>query len=89
MTGHLAPDVRWRTVDRVSRRNVVWLVAIVVVGVVGGVLAGWLWGVVAAGVTLVVSEVVERMRRQRIQRERGDGARKTSVFDVVTSRRRR
>ena len=66
-----------------------WLVVIVVVGVAVGVVAGWLWGVVAAGATLVVSEVVERARRERKRRERGDAAAKVSVRDAVTSRRRR
>jgi hypothetical protein len=68
---------------------VVWVAGVVVVGVAVGVLAGWLWGVLAAVATLVVSEAVERMRRTRIRRERGDGAPKVSVRDAVTSRRRR
>lgn len=70
-----------------SRRNVVWLVAIVGVGVVVALVAGWLWGVLAAVATLVVSEVVERRRRARLRRERGtDGPR---VRDVIGQRRRR
>ena len=77
-----------RTVDVVTRRNVVWLVAVLAAGVVVGVLAGWLWGVAAAIVTLVVSEVVERTRRARIRRVRGDATR-VGVRDVVGSRRRR
>ena len=48
-----------------SKRNIVWLVAIVVVGVAVAFAAGWLWGLLAAVVVLVVSEVVERTRRRR------------------------
>lgn len=72
----------------VTRRNVVWLVAVLAAGVVVGVLAGWLWGVAAAIVTLVVSEIVERTRRARVRRARGDATR-VGVRDVVGSRRRR
>lgn len=70
-----------------SRRNVVWLVAIVVVGAVVWIAAGWLWGVLAAIATLVVSEVVERQRRARLRAERG--AAPVGVRDVVKQRRRR
>lgn len=49
----------------VSTRNLYWLVAIVAVGVVVGVAAGWVWGLVGAAVTLVISEVVERAARRR------------------------
>ena len=66
-----------------------WLVAVVVAGVVVGVLAGWLWGVLAAVATLAVSEVVERTRRARIRRARGDDAPRVSVRDAVGPRRRR
>lgn len=48
-----------------STRNLYWLVAIVVVGIVLWVAAGWLWGLLGAVVTLVVSEVVERAARRR------------------------
>lgn len=66
----------------------VWLVAVLAAGVVVGVVAGWLWGVAAAIVTLAVSEIVERTRRARIRRARGDATR-VGVRDVVGSRRRR
>lgn len=66
----------------------VWLVAVVAAGVLVGVLAGWLWGLVAAVATLVVSEVVERTRRARIRRARGDDT-KVGLRDAVGSRRRR
>lgn len=49
-----------------STRNLIWLVVIVAVGLVVGFTAGWLLGLIAAGVTLAVSEVVER--RARAQR---------------------
>lgn len=66
----------------------VWLVAVVVVGVVVGVLVGWLWGLVAALITLVASEIVERNRRARLRRERGEEPR-SGVRDAIGSRRRR
>ena len=44
----------------VSTRNLYWLVAIVVVGVVLWVVGGWLWGLIGAVATLIVSEGVER-----------------------------
>lgn len=47
------------------RSQIVWLVAIVVVGVIVGVLAGVWWGIGAAAVVLVISEVVERVQRSR------------------------
>lgn len=72
-----------------NRRNVVWLAVIVVVGVVVVVAAGWLWGVLAALATLVVSEVVERGRRARLRAERGADAPRSGVRDLVKSRRRR
>lgn len=72
-----------------TRRNVTWLVVIVVVGVAVGALVGWLWGVLAAVATLVVSEVLERTRRARIRRERGADVPRARVRDVITSRRRR
>ena len=72
-----------------SRRNVIWLVAIVVVGAVVWIAAGWLWGLLAAVATLVVSEVVERRRRARLRRERGADAPQVSVRDAVKQRRRR
>lgn len=66
-----------------------WLVAIVVVGAVVWIVAGWLWGLLAAVATLVVSEVVERNRRARLRRERGSDTTNVSVRDVVKQRRRR
>lgn len=65
-----------------------WLVAIVAVGVVVWILGGWLWGLLAAVATLVVSEVVERSRRSRIRAERGDDAANVSVRDAIVRRRR-
>jgi hypothetical protein len=45
----------------------VWLAAIVAVAVIAWVALGWVWGLVGAGATLVVSEGVERRRRRRRQ----------------------
>lgn len=70
-----------------SKRNLVWLVAIVVVGAVAWITAGPLWGLVAAVATLLVSEVVERVVRARRRAVRGLAA--TSVRDGVEARRRR
>ncbi len=47
------------------KRNLIWLGVILVVGGVVWVTAGVLWGLLAAGVTLFVSEVVERTARKR------------------------
>jgi nitrogen fixation protein FixH len=48
-----------------SKRNVVWLVAIVVVGAIAWVAVTWWIGLVAAGATLAVSELFERAARKR------------------------
>ena len=71
----------------VSKRNLIWLVAVVVVGVVVAVAAGVVWGLVAAVITLLASEVVERIRRRRLRAARGlDGS---ALRDAIGSRRRR
>ena len=70
-----------------SRRNLVWLGAIVVVGVVVTLVAGWLWGVLAAAATLAVSEVVERAARRR--RLAATGGEAPSLRGAVDSRRKR
>lgn len=64
--------MRDRPTFRVSTRNVVWLVIIVVVGIVVGIAAGPWWGVLAAAGVLVVSEVVERGRRRARRTGSGD-----------------
>lgn len=48
-----------------SRRNAIWLVVIVAIGVGVGLVAGLVWGLVAGGAALAISEVVERVGRQR------------------------
>ncbi len=45
--------------------QMVWLAAIVIVGVVVGIVAGPGWGAAAAVVVLAVSEVIERVQRAR------------------------
>jgi hypothetical protein len=50
---------------RLRRSQIVWLAAIVVVGVVLGVLAGPWWGLGAAAIVLVANEVIERIQRAR------------------------
>lgn len=65
-----------------------WLIVVVGAGVLVGIVGGPWWGVAAALVTLGVSEAVERTRRNRIRRRRGD-TRAAGVRDVVRSRRDR
>jgi MFS superfamily sulfate permease-like transporter len=47
------------------RSQIIWLVAIVAIGVTVGILAGVWWGVGAAVITLAISEVIERAQRSR------------------------
>lgn len=74
--------------DEMSKRNLMWLAAIVVVGVVVGVAVGPLWGVLAGVVVLVASEVVERSRRRRRRAEHGAGA-GLSARELIAERRKR
>lgn len=48
-----------------SKRNLIWLAIIVVVGLIFFLAISWVWGLIAAGVVLVISEIVERIHRQR------------------------
>lgn len=50
---------------RLRTSQLIWLVAIVAVGVIVGVTAGPWWGAGAAVVLLAISEVIERVRRAR------------------------
>lgn len=59
--GMAKPDVK----PTLSKRNLAWLAAIVIAGLLVGISVGPWWGVLAAVVVLVVSEVVERTRRSR------------------------
>ncbi len=65
----------------------IWLGAVVVVGVVVTLVANLVWGLIAAGVTLLASEAVERTRRQRLRTARG--AEGSAFRDAIGSRRRR
>jgi MFS superfamily sulfate permease-like transporter len=71
-----------------SKRNIAWLVAVVVVGVVGSIALGIGWGLLAAAVVLVVSELVERSARRRRRAARGETD-PVSLRDAVTHRKRR
>ncbi len=51
-----------------SKRNMIWLVAVVAVGVIAWLTIGIVAGLVAAAVMLAASEFVER--RARAQRQR-------------------
>lgn len=50
---------------RLRPSQIVWLVAIVVVGLVVGFIVGPWWGVGAAAIVLLISEVIERVQRAR------------------------
>ncbi len=71
----------------VSKRNMIWLAAVVAVGVVVAVIAGVVWGLIAAAIVLVAGEVVERSRRRRLRSARG--AEGSALRDAIGSRRRR
>lgn len=49
----------------ISKRNIAWLIAIAVVAAIVWLAVGWVWGLVAGGAVLVVSEFVERAERRR------------------------
>lgn len=46
-------------------RNMVWLAVIVAVGLIGWLAFGLVVGLIAAAITLIVSEVIERLARAR------------------------
>ncbi len=50
-----------------SKRNIVWLIVVIVSGVIGVLVFGFPWGLVVPAVTLAVSEVVERRRRSQLR----------------------
>ncbi len=65
-----------------SKRNLVWLAAIIAVGAVLWVTQGVLWGIVGAIAVLVVSEAIERSRRKRQRAARGAEP-APSIFSVM------
>ena len=70
-----------------SKRNITWLIIVVVVGVVITAAAGFLWGLLAAAVTLAISEVIERQVRK--QRRAARGVTDAPSFkDAISSRRK-
>jgi hypothetical protein len=50
---------------KLKPNQLVWLAAIIVVGVVVGIAFGALWGLGAAAITLAASEATERVARSR------------------------
>ncbi len=50
---------------KLKPNQMVWLAAIIVVGVVVGIAFGVLWGLGAAAMTLAASEATERIARSR------------------------
>ena len=71
-----------------SKRNVVWLVVVIGVGVLVWITAGLLWGVLAAAVTLIGSELIERARRKKRRAARGETG-SPSLADAVKARHKR
>ena len=69
-----------------SKRNVIWLAAIVAVFVAVWVSASFLWGLLAATIMLVASEFVERNARKRRIAARG-GERVTPVRSSIKRKR--
>lgn len=65
----------------------IWLVAVVAVGIVVAAIGNIVVGLIAAGATLLASEIVERTRRQRLRQARG--AEGSALRDAIGSRRRR
>ncbi|MFT7394118.1 MAG: TctA family transporter [Candidatus Azotimanducaceae bacterium] len=59
------PDVASQRDLKLKPNQLVWLVAIIVVGVIVGIALGVLWGFGAAVVTLAASEATERISRSR------------------------
>jgi uncharacterized protein involved in cysteine biosynthesis len=57
-----------------SKRNMVWLAVVVAVGVIAWLSLGIVAGLVAAAVTLAVSEVVERRARAQRRQAPTDAA---------------
>lgn len=60
-TAHVAPQRDLK----LKPNQLVWLVAIIVVGVVVGITLGVFWGLGAAAVALAASETTERISRSR------------------------
>ena len=56
-----------------SKRNMIWLAAIVVVFVAVWLTTSFLWGLLAGVIMLVVSELIERRARKRRIAARGGG----------------
>ncbi|HYN34477.1 MAG TPA: hypothetical protein VES40_17770 [Ilumatobacteraceae bacterium] len=48
-----------------TKRNMAWLAAVLAVGVLGWIAVGIVVGLLAAGIMLVVSEVIERRARTK------------------------
>ncbi|MEY2958240.1 MAG: hypothetical protein RLZZ01_808 [Actinomycetota bacterium] len=68
-TGEYGRTMASRRNVSMTGRNSAWLAVIIVVGLVTAVRSGWAAGLLAAAVTLVISEVYERARRSRVRRE--------------------
>ena len=57
-----------------SKRNMIWLALVIVVGLIAWRTIGIVAGLVAAGIMLALSEVVERRARAERQRASNDTA---------------
>ena len=71
-----------------SKRNLAWLAVVIVAGVAVWIMVGILWGLLAAGVTLVASELIERTRRRRRRAARGETD-APKLSDALKARRQR
>ena len=56
-----------------SKRNMTWLAVVIAVGVIGWLAVGIVVGLIAAAVTLAVSEVIERRARTKRRAARDKG----------------
>ncbi|HUF96967.1 MAG TPA: hypothetical protein VMM60_02485 [Ilumatobacter sp.] len=69
-----------------SKRNAIWLGAILAVGVTLWAAFGPMWGIIGAVVVLAASEIVERTRRKNRRAANGGGP-TPSVFNVAKRER--
>lgn len=71
-----------------SKRNAVWLGAVILVGASLWLAFSIVWGIVGAIGVLVASEIIERSRRRKRRAARGAGT-SPSVLDVMKRQRPR
>jgi len=57
-----------------SKRNIVWLIIVLLSGIIGGWLFGFPIGLIVPVVVLAISEIVERRRRSRLKAAKPDAS---------------